>query len=502
MLKFQRSIVPFVFKASSLTALSVACLFATQPGFAGEPPDVLLQGYIKAFNTDADDAFGYTVAIDNDTLAIGAISEDGSASGGSDDNSLSGSGAAYVFTRGSSKGSQDWIPSAYLKGSNTAMGDQFGRQVAISGDLLAVSAIFEDSASADDPDDDSANASGAVYVFRRDEPGVWVEEAFLKASNAEEFDRFGGSIALSGDVLVVGAAFENSSATGVNQDESDNAAPAAGAAYVFRRDEGGNWFQQAYLKASNAEAGDQFGVSVSVSTTTVVIGAMGEDSSAGGVDGSEDNNDLPNSGAAYVFKQDGSGNWFQAAYLKAFNPQASSEFSAAVAVSDQTILIGAARDIRNGPGGSAYLYSENAGGQWLEQVQLKASNNDAFDGFGVSVALSGDRALVGANLEDGGNGNPLDDSAPNSGAGYLFERQPGGLWIETAYLKSSSPDSEDQFGRAVALSGSTYALGVPEEDSAARMIDGDDSNNEADRAGAAFVFIEINDRIFSSRFEG
>ena len=129
---------------------------------------------------------------------------------------------------------------------------------------------------------------------------MWSQQAYLKASNTDAGDWFGYSVAISGDTVVVGAAFEGSSATGVNGNQDDNNAAGAGAAHVFARD-GGVWSQQAYLKASNTNSGDRFGWSVAISDDTVVVGAVVEESSATGVDGDQGDNRAPDAGAAYVF---------------------------------------------------------------------------------------------------------------------------------------------------------------------------------------------------------
>ncbi|MEM7277435.1 MAG: adenosylhomocysteinase [Pseudomonadota bacterium] len=159
----------------------------------------------------------------------------------------------------------------YIKASNTDAQDRFGEVLAIDGDTMVVGAQFEDSSASgvngdqsNDPSDPTRFDAGAVYVFVRDELGIWSQQAYLKASNTDSEDRFGTAVAISGDTIVVGADDEDSNATGVNGDASNNSAPFSGAAYVFVRDEFGVWTQQAYLKASNAEARDDFGQSVSI----------------------------------------------------------------------------------------------------------------------------------------------------------------------------------------------------------------------------------------------
>ncbi len=147
--------------------------------------------------------------------------------------------------------------------------------------------------------DDSANRSGAAYVFTRSGT-TWSQQAYLKASNTEAEDIFGRSMTISDDTIVVGAHGEDSNATGVNGNQSDNSASMSGAAYVFTRS-GSTWSQGAYLKSSNTESNDWFGESVAISAGTVVVGASDEDSNATGVNGDQGNNSAGVSGAAYVF---------------------------------------------------------------------------------------------------------------------------------------------------------------------------------------------------------
>ncbi len=148
---------------------------------------------------------------------------------------------------------------------------------------------------------------------------AFAQQAYIKASNTEADDRFGFSVALSGDTLAVGTRFEASAATGIDGDQSNNSADEAGAVYLFTRDGAGVWSQQAYLKASNTDAFDQFGVSVALSGDTLAVGGYLDDSAATGIDADQSNNNARNSGAVYVFTRDGAGVWSQQAYLKASN---------------------------------------------------------------------------------------------------------------------------------------------------------------------------------------
>ncbi|HBH81488.1 MAG TPA: integrin, partial [Nitrospira sp.] len=288
-------------------------------------------------------------------------------------------------TSGGGESSGILTQEAYLKASNTGAGDFFSTAIAFDGDTLVVGAPFEDSNATGvngDQANNSASAAGAVYVFVRTN-GVWAQQAYLKASNTGAGDNFGSSVALNGDTLVIGAPEEASNAVGVNNDQTNNSASGSGAVYVFTRS-GTTWSQQAYLKASNTGAGDQFGHSVAIDGNTLVVGATEEASNAIGINGDETNNSASGSGAVYVFTRSGT--------------------------------------------------------TWSQEAYLKASNTEAGDNFGRSVALSSNTVIVGASLEDsnaiGVNGNQADNSASGSGAVYVFTRS-GTTWTQQAYLKAS-----------------------------------------------------------------
>ena len=462
-------------------------------------------GYVKASNTGADDQFGGSVALsaDGNTLAVGAYGED------------SNSGAVYVLTRSGAS----WTQQAYIKASNTDSSDEFGRSVALSadGNTLAVGAAYEASNATgiDAPGgqtDNSASQSGAVYVFTRT-GSTWTQQAYVKASNTEAFDFFGYSVALSadGNTLAVGAYGEDSNATGVNGDQTDNSASASGAVYVFTRT-GSTWTQQAYVKASNTEAFDEFGYSVALSAdgNTLAVGAYGEDSNATGVNGDQTNNSASQSGAVYVLTRSGA-SWAQQAYVKASNTGASDFFGYSVALSadGNTLAVGAYREDSNATGvngdqtnnsasasGAVYVFTRT-GSTWAQQAYVKASNTGSNDEFGTSVALSadGNTLAVGAIYEDSNAtgidapGGQTNNSASESGAVYVFTRS-GASWTQQAYVKASNTGADDYFGWSVALSadGNTLAVGAIGEASNATGVNGDQTDNSASYSGAVYLY--------------
>ena len=258
------------------------------------------EAYLKASNTEAGDNFGYSIAVSDDTMAVGTVFEDSAATGvngNQGDNSANYAGAVYTFVRNGTS----WSQQAYLKASNTDAEDLFGYTLSLSGETLVVGAGGEDSNATGvngNQGDNSLIFAGAAYVFARNGT-TWSQEAYLKASNTDERDHFGTSVAVWNDTVAVGSIWESSGATGVNGSQG-NGVPYSGAAYVFRR-VGPTWSQQAYLKASNTDAYDELGQSLSVSGDLVVVGARYEKSSATGVNGDQGDNGSTQAGAAYVF---------------------------------------------------------------------------------------------------------------------------------------------------------------------------------------------------------
>jgi len=416
--------------------------------------------YIKATNNDSSDAFGASVSIDVDTLAVGATGEDsgtiaiinGMTSSATNDNSSS--GAAYVYKRYGGF----WIQEAYIKAGNSKNGSasdndsNFGHFVSIDGDTLAVSAIYEDSDlttitnATTVPDNvSSKSASGAVYVYKR--TGVtWVQEAYIKAGNSDNDSKFGYSVSLDGETLVVGAPYEDSDLTTVTNATSvpDNVSfnTDSGAVYIYKRS-GATWVQEAYIKAANSEAGDLFGWSVSIDNDTLVVGAYAEDSNQSTI--SNDNssassdNSVVGSGAAYVYKRTGS-SWEQEAYIKAVNPTAEDNFGYSVSIDNDTIVVGAYLEdsnqttVTNGTtasdnndnssSGAVYVY-KRTGSSWAQDAYIKASNNNVDDKFGEVVFLDGNTIGVGVQLEDSNqttitNGTSASSNNDNSSSGAVY----------------------------------------------------------------------------------
>ncbi|MFC1968587.1 Ig-like domain-containing protein, partial [Chloroflexota bacterium] len=365
-----------------------------------------------------------------DTIVIGA--------NGDDDNG-SDSGSAYLFA---TCDDGDWFQQQKEPASYYGEAD-FGCSASISNDTIVVGASGD------------AFGYGSAYVYGRNQGGLdnWGEVQKLTASDGAPEDHFGSSVSTSGDTIVIGAA-----------DDDDNGS-SSGSAYVFERNQGGadNWGEVQKLTASDGAAGDDFGISVSISGDTIVIGAGGDDDNGDG------------SGSAYVFErnQGGADNWGEVQKLTASDGAAFDGFGYSVSVSGDTIVVGAGGDDDNGNGsGSAYVFERNQGGadNWGEVQKLTASDGAGFDFFGWSVSISGDTIVVGAWGDD--------DNGWSSGSAYIFERNQGGAdnWGEVQKLTASDGAVGDAFGHSVSISNDTIVVG-------ARW---DDDNGED--SGSAYVF--------------
>jgi hypothetical protein len=385
------------------------------------------EAYIKASNSAAGDEFGMMVSLDGDRLAVGAPRQGGS-------------GTVYVFRRIAGV----WTEEQIIKATNPGDGDLFGSAVSLFGDRLAVGAFLEDSGSEgiNSTPDESAPDAGAVYLYHR-VANVWSPEAYVKAVNSDTNDFFGHTVSLSGpaggsaDTLAVTAIFESSGGSGVTNGtgtSTDNSASHAGAVYVFART-GTTWAQQAFIKAVPARFADNFGCAVAVSGNRLAAASCREDVPPA--------NDV---GFVYTYVRTGN-TWAFDQRIGASNGGLDDSFGLTLALKDDLLVVGSGLEDGSQPGinpmsddnapdsGAAYMFRRTTSG-WVQEAYIKALDPSAGDGFGGAVAsfdpfihpkaisVSGDTIVIGASQEDskstGINGDPLDASAPDAGAVYIF----------------------------------------------------------------------------------
>jgi nucleoside-specific outer membrane channel protein Tsx len=366
------------------------------------------QAELSASGGAAGSNFGISVAVDGSTAVVGARTNGPNST----------QGAAYVFVESGGT----WSQQAELTPSDGTEEDQFGASVAISGRTIVVG-------SPQHPFSPAGNGPGVAYVFVEN-GGTWSQQAELKASDGVAGDDFGYSVAVSGSTAVVGAPYHM---IGSNPDQ--------GAAYVYAPS-GGSWSQQEELTAADGAANDEFGDSVAVSGSTAVVGAPGHMIGSNG-----------NQGAAYVFVQSGT-TWGQQAELTSSDGTANDGFGVSVAVSGSTAVAGAYHHTvgLNVQQGAAYVFMQS-GTTWGQQAELTAADGAAGDWLGLPVAVSGSTAVAGSWQHTVG-------SNVEQGAAYVFAPG-AGTWAQQAELTASDGAMYNGFGVSVAVSGSTALAGAP-----------------------------------------
>ena len=303
----------------------------------------------------------------------------------------------------------------------------FGGAVSISGDTAIVGR-------------DMYNKRGAAYIFNRNSSGVWTQTQEISASDGDSSDLFGYSVAVSGDAAIVGA-------FGVDR--------GAGAAYIFEKSSSGTWAQTQRLTAdtgiavsANSERGDGdwYGVSVAISGSTAMAGVP-----LGGL-----LTQTVVGGKVYVYEKNSSGAWTRAGVLTASDEAEGDYFGGSIAISGNTAVIGAHKD--DGERGSAYVFEKNSSGAWTQTQKLAAGDRDPKDSFGGSVAISRNTIIVGADEYDFNKDH-------GAGAAYIFEKNSSGVWTQTQKLTAGDATTNDYFGGSVAVWRGIALVGAVRDDS-------------------------------------
>ena len=392
----------------SWTRVLVVCGFIVWQGASpaaaspSTPPVIWENQRLMPTGSAHGQSFGASVSVDGASAIVGAGWGSGPGQG---------NGVAYVFQ---DNGLGTWTQRAALAPSDPAAVNAFGASVALDGQLAVIGAP------------QGANYIGSAYIFRENGSGNWTQVAKLAAADGAAHDLFGFPVAISGNRVIIGAS------------ENDDAGSNSGSAYIFEDNGSGTWSQVAKLTASDATYGDEFGLSVGISGNTAIVSAHNDEGS----------------GSAYVFEFDGFGSWKEVVKLKASDPGFGEDFGYSIAIEDDRAVVGARRDAETGyNSGAAYVFEKGVGGVWAETAKLTPADAVGSGEFGSSVDLSGTRILVGA--ENG--------LGPFGGAGsaYVFEQQLNGDWLEVVELNASDPAyPKNEFGWNAALSGDVALVGA------------------------------------------
>jgi len=398
------------------------------------------QAKLLASDGTIGDFLGSSVALSGDTALIGAPYVDVGASPNA--------GAGYAFVLDPDRGL--WKQQAKLAASDAGAGDLAGWVLALSGDTALVTARAAGSG--------AGLKAGAAYIYLRSPgQGTWAQQAKLVASDGAAGDMFGSHAALSQDTALIGA----SAADAGGKIDS-------GAVYVFSRSStSGAWVeQQPRLAPADLASGDDFGHAIALSGDTALVGAPLADLGT-----------RTDAGVVYVFvRASASGTWTQQAKLVASDGTIGDGFGSAVALFGNTALVGAPQAAQSdkAAAGAAYIFERDpASGAWTQQLKLTAADGQAGDSLGFSVALSAERAAVGASYGDV-------PGQVDAGAVYLFRRDPAqgqAAWPLEIRLAATDAATMDRGGFAISLSANTLAVGAPNADLP-----------EATDAGAGYIF--------------
>ena len=415
----------------------------------------------------------------------------------------------------------------YIKADNSDVDDRFGHSIALSrdGTTLVVGAPHEDGGRTPatrpngQTNEDIGN-SGAVYVFTRRE-NTWTQQAYIKAKNADRLDVFGTQVAISADgtTIAVSTHLEDSEGQTINGDSLNNNAENSGAVYIYVRNTNGVWEEQAFIKASNSEAYDLFGIDISLSNDghTLAVGATGEDSSSTEINVGMNDNSGNSVGAVYVFARD-NGVWSEQSYIK---PQQLGDepnqllFGSAVTLSgngDVLAVSAPSYDLSTVPNsGIVYVYSRDSNSVWTFSALKAATNSSIASGFGSDISISDDGTTmaVGAlgdnKIATGINDYNTTETRPLIGACYVYSLDSNQTWAQRAYIKPSYIGPEENyihFGHKVSLSGdgNTLLVGSRFEDSSSIGINGDETNKLELNSGAAYLYKRNGDGWYKAAY--
>jgi len=321
-----------------------------------------------------------------------------------------------------------------------ASDDFFGYSAALSDDTAVIGSFNDD-------DQILGKDAGSAYVFARSGK-VWRQQSKLTAIDGAPNDTFGGNVALSGNTIVVGSM------------RDDDSGEDSGSVYVFTRSNG-IWNHLAKISAADGAKGNGFGQILALSGNTVIIGSPRDD-----VNGED-------TGSVYVFTRDGAF-WHQQAKLTADDSAHGDLFGISVALSGDTILVGAYLHDEIAPDAGAVYVFTRFDNKWSQQAKLTAADGRETDIFGVRVALSGDTALISARRDDD------DIMGVDAGSAYVFVRS-GTTWKQQQKLTAPDGAEDDRFGRSVALLGDTALVGAIFQD------------DKGENSGSAYLF-ERNDK--------
>jgi hypothetical protein len=416
----------------------------------------------------SNDNFGQSLSINGNNAIVGASGHDII----DENKTIFNAGSAYIFERDSISGKWNYLQKLVPRDFDS--GNLFGDNVVISDNYAIITSTFD---SKNEQGINYLDGSGSVYIFEKDnKSGLWNEVQKIVASDRDENDNFGISIAINGNTLAVGAAFEDQDENGKNILES------AGSTYIFEKDSITKvWEQKQKIVASDRDEYDMFGWSLSISQNYLIIGARGEDENVEGA------GSFSESGSVYIFEKDSiSGLWNEVQKIVSSDRDENDWFGSSLSIDKDYFVVGAMLDDDNNfdsdslnGSGSAYIYKRNNEGLWEEVQKIVASNRKERYYFGSSVSIYGNLISIGAPSEISFGGFNYD----GKGAAYIFKRDSEiELWEEIQILTPNDLQEQDRFGSSVSIFEKNLLVGAPWED------EDKQGQNTLEKAGSAYIF--------------
>ena len=396
--------------------VAITLLGFTGIGFGELESNFLMNQKLFASDGGEWERFGYNISISGNIALVSANADDNGPR----------SGGVYIYEQQPS----GWSEIQKLTNEDVDDFEYFGSSIAISGDVALIGALNP----------------GRAYVYKQQGDGTWALDTQLFPTDEVGSSGFGDSVAISGDTVVVGRSSDNFS---------------SGCVYIYERGTPG-WPQGQKLSASDGESYDYFGKSIAISGDILVVGAF------------RDNDNANNSGSVYIYERQGDGSWSGEQKLNASDADEYDFFGSGISIFDETILVGAYLDDDNGSSsGSVYFYQRQEDGSWSGEQKLTASDGGADDRFGISVAIYGETAVVGAFREQ----ESEEGGSSSEGKAYIFKQQGDGSWIEVQKLTNGEVNS-NSFGESVAISSGETVI----------VNDNYDNNDNGDFAGCVYIY--------------
>jgi len=345
---------------------------------------------------------------------------------------------------------QGYIETQKVEASELGTAYNFGNAVAIQSDVAVIgsgNANFENN-----------GPLGVVYIFKKDAKNIWVEHQLLAAPDRAQFDKFGQSVAINGDYIIVGASGQRYDVNG------GDFIAQAGAVYIYKNNGNDNWELEQKITASDREFGAWFGFDVAIEDNRIIVGCGRNSYDLNG------QNYLHRAGAAYIFERDDQSVWNQVAKVVAPDRATEDRLGYAVSISGDYVAVGAYLEDEdenetntvNGAG-SVYVFKRETNGVWDFQQKLVPTarpNNNEY--LGWSLDMDDNFIVAGAIAAD----------EPNSstGAVYIFKRDVNDIWNQVDKLIAHDGVQGENFGYDVVMHADRIVVGAYQDYTLANNI--------------------------------